>query len=234
MSPEAVDKAISALKEGQFVLVYDADGREEETDFFVAAELITPDHVRIMRQDGGGLIFLMVHHDVCETFQLPFMTDLYDSAREVYPALQALVPDDIPYDSKSSFSLAINHRKTFTGITDKDRALTIRDFAQMAGEGKNADPKSALNMLRERFRSPGHVPICRSSSEPLSNRFGHTELAVALSMMAGLTPVMAGCEMMGDDGGSKPNTLTRKYAEDNGHIYVEGADIIRRFRQWSR
>lgn len=228
-----VIEALGDLRRGNFILVYDADGREEETDFFIAAEFLRPEHVRRMRQDGGGLIFLMVHDEICERFQLPFLTELYSDVEERFPALKALVPNDIPYDTKSSFSLSINHRKTFTGITDKDRALTMREFALMGKEGNGIGREEALDLLSARFRSPGHVPICRSSRMPLRDRFGHTELATAMALMAGLTPVMAGCEIMGENGKAKGKEETREYALRNGLKFLEGREIIEEWERWS-
>ncbi|NIP34063.1 MAG: 3,4-dihydroxy-2-butanone-4-phosphate synthase, partial [Thermoplasmata archaeon] len=59
-----------------------------------------------------------------------------------------------------------------------------------------------MALYGQSFRAPGHVPICVASEQPLRNRFGHTELSVALLLMGGLPPVAVGCEMMSDDGGS--------------------------------
>jgi 3,4-dihydroxy 2-butanone 4-phosphate synthase len=227
----SVEAAVSDLLAGKFVLVFDAEGREEETDFMVLARHASPERVRTMRKDGGGLIFLMVHHDVCERFGLPFTVDLYDSARERFPVLGALVPNDIPYDAKSSFSLTINHRKTFTGITDVDRAMTMRRFGELARE--TAAKTDAAADLGMEFRSPGHVAVCRSSANPLKDRFGHTELGTALAMMAGESPVMAGCEMMGDYGGSLPKGDAKAYAARNGFRFLEGREVVEAFKEWS-
>jgi 3,4-dihydroxy 2-butanone 4-phosphate synthase len=230
---DAVRDAISELLKGRFVFVYDADGREEETDFMVLARLATHEHVRTMRKEGGGLIFLMVHHDVCERFGLPFMTQLYSSAGNDYPVLDALDPNDIPYDAKSSFSLTLNHRKTFTGITDIDRALTIRRFGELAIETVDK-PREAVAQLGKEFRSPGHIAVCRSSASPLKDRFGHTELGTALAIMAGETAaVVAGCEMMGDSGKSLPRKDAKAYAEKSGFRFLDGREIVEAWRNWS-
>lgn len=228
---DGVIEAISELLKGRFVFVYDADGREEETDFMVLARHASPEHVRRMRRDGGGLIFLMVHNDVCERFGLPFTVNLYESARRDFPVLEALVPNDIPYDAKSSFSLTLNHRKTFTGITDIDRAMTIRRFGELAHE--TAGKASAVAELGKEFRSPGHVAVCRSSASPLRERFGHTELGTALAVMAGDVGVVAGCEMMGDSGKSLPRADAKAYAEKNGFRFLDGKEIVEAWRNWS-
>jgi 3,4-dihydroxy 2-butanone 4-phosphate synthase len=217
---------------GEFVLVYDADGREEECDFFLAAEFCGPEHIRIMRQDGGGLIFLMVRPDVRDRFALPFLQDIYPEFNESYPILKALVPDDIPYDSRSSFSLTVNHRKTFTGITDKDRALTVSEFGDLALATDGMTEAESLPLLGEKFRSPGHIAICISSDRILETRFGHTELSCALSTMAGLSGVSVGCEIMGDDGKAKPKEEVIRYARENGIPFLEGKQIIEAWKEW--
>ena len=136
MSADNLNAAMDALRQEKFVLVYDADGREEETDFIIAAQHVTPQSVNTMRKDGGGLIFLIVNHDTKEKLGLPFLADLFYKEGNRWPVLKELIPNDIPYDTKSSFSITINHRKTFTGITDKDRALTILEFAKLSEDIK--------------------------------------------------------------------------------------------------
>ena len=69
-----------------------------------------------MRKEGGGLIFLMISYDIAKKFSLPYLTDLYSKIQDKYPIFKSLIANDIPYDNKSSFSLYINHRDTFTGI----------------------------------------------------------------------------------------------------------------------
>jgi 3,4-dihydroxy 2-butanone 4-phosphate synthase len=229
MKEARLPEAISALKRGEFVLVFDSEDREGETDFVALASKVTPSHIREMRVHGGGLIFLMVHHNVAEQFGLPFLTSLYSSAGKDHPVLGALVPNDIPYDTKSSFSLTINHRKTFTGVTDNDRALTVRRFCELATEVLKTPEKDQLRLLGAEFRSPGHVPICRSSARPLTDRFGHTELTVALAMMARETPVLVGCEMMGNDGKALSRGHAMRYAKEHGLVFLEGKEIISAF-----
>ncbi len=228
-----LEVALSKLRQGEFVLVYDSDNRERETDLIALASAVTPEHVREMRTAGGGLICLFVHHNVTEAFGLPFMTSVYHEAMERYPLLKELEGNDIKYDAKSSFSLAINHRQTFTGITDIDRALTISRFGELAGSvlaGQVADPIASLGA---EFRSPGHVPICRSSPNPLQDRFGHTELGCALATMAGAVPVVAGCEMMGDDGRAMSRLKAAAYAKQKGLTLLNGDEIIHAWGHWS-
>ncbi|MEM2715339.1 MAG: 3,4-dihydroxy-2-butanone-4-phosphate synthase, partial [Candidatus Thermoplasmatota archaeon] len=123
-----VEKAIDELKKGNFILVYDADGREEETDFFISAEFVRPESIYRMRKEGGGLIFIMLKYDIAKKIGLPYLSEIIYNCSDKWPVFKEIIPNDIPYDTKSSFSLTINHRKTFTGIRDIDRAMTISKF----------------------------------------------------------------------------------------------------------
>ncbi|MGA1873867.1 MAG: 3,4-dihydroxy-2-butanone-4-phosphate synthase, partial [Thermoplasmatota archaeon] len=232
MGENELADALKAYGEGRFVIVYDADGREEECDFFLGAEFCAPEHIRQMRKDGGGLIFLMVRPDIRDKLGLPFLQEVYPQFRKDYPVFSALVSDDIPYDNKSSFSLAINHRDTFTGITDKDRSLTVKSFGELAVQIPAMTEAEALSHFGEHFRSPGHIPICIGSDHILENRFGHTELSCALSTMAGLSGVSVGCEIMGEGGIAMPKEEVRQYAEKNGIPFLEGHQIIKEWRVW--
>ncbi len=230
-SSPKLERALTALRDGDFVLIYDAKGREEETDFIVAAEHVTPEHVYRMRRDGGGLIFLMLHHDIAAKLGLPFLADVLAMGADRWPALAALSPDDIPYDTKSSFSVPVNHRETFTGITDNDRALTISEMATLAADVAGMDEGEARGVFGERFRAPGHVAVCRAAAGLLMERRGHTELSVALGEMADVVPVMAGCEMM-DRGEALSKTDAMAYADEHGMVFLEGQDIVEAWEQW--
>src|SRR5665647_732767 len=127
-----VEEALKDLRAGKIVLVYDSDDRERETDMVVASEFITPNVVMRMRKEAGGLICTAAHNDIKEKFDLPFLVDVFSCSSGDHPVMELLSPNDIPYDTKSAFSITINHRASFTGITDNDRALTISEFAKLA------------------------------------------------------------------------------------------------------
>lgn len=231
----ALEPAFQALRAGKFVLVYDSDNRERETDFILAARSVTPAHVRTMRRDGGGLVFMAIDHQIHDRLGLPYLQDLFAESAPKHPVFKHLVSNDIAYDTRSAFSVWVNHRKTYTGITDDDRALTVRRFAEVSGEVMKMENGHALERLGEEFRSPGHVPICSASAKPLETRFGHSELSVALLKMAGVLPVAVGCEMLGDSGKALSKADAKAYAATNGHPFLEGASIVEawRSRQWS-
>jgi 3,4-dihydroxy 2-butanone 4-phosphate synthase len=188
--------------------------------------------MRQLRQDCGGLLFLAIGDEVGELFSLPFLQDLHTHPQliEQYSVLKQLVTDDLRYDARSAFTLSINHRDTYTGITDKDRALTTRRFAELSNELflSKASTEDAQKSLGEEFRTPGHIPVCRESKGGLSVRQGHTELAVGLARLSGTIPVVIGAEMLQPDG---DNALSvedaRAWAKQNGIPFLHGIDIIR-------
>ncbi len=214
-----IGNALAELRDGKFVLLYDFDNRERETDFAIRSDAVTPRHILRMRKDGGGLICTAVHPVAARRLGLPFASD----------ALRAMAvaerEGDIPYDRKnhSSFSLWVNHRDTFTGITDRDRALTVNAIAEQV--------KCALNgggaQFHEIFRTPGHMALLRAADGLLSVRRGQTELSIAMAEMAGITPAVTICEMLDDESGyalSKEDAMA--YAKKHGMVFVEGNEVL--------
>ena len=134
MHPESkhgVEAALAAFRAGEPVLIHDAADREGETDLVYPASAVTPDAVARMRNDAGGLICTAVSDGVADAFDLPFLQDVID-----HPVA---ADHDLDYDERSSFSLTVNHRDTFTGITDEDRALTITELAAAASDSEAVD-----------------------------------------------------------------------------------------------
>ena len=195
-----VEAAVDAFRAGKPVCLFDAENREGETDLLFPGQCAEAATMRQLRFDCGGLLFLAIGHEVGERFSLPFLQDLHMDERLMsdYPVLRELQTDDLQYDTRSAFTLSLNHRDTFTGITDRDRALTTRRFAELYSE--LSDDDNALEKLGKEFRTPGHIPVCRESEGGLSRRQGHTELAVGLARLAGMTPVVIGAEMLQPEG----------------------------------
>ena len=189
-----IQEAIAALREGKFILLYDFDDREGETDFAIRADAVTPRHILQMRKDGGGLICTAVDPEAAQRLGLPFASELLRSSGV------AEKEGDIPYDRKnhSSFSLWVNHRNTFTGVTDNDRARTINAIAEQVKRSLNGGGAD----FHEQFRTPGHVALLRAAEGLLSQRRGQTELSVALARMAGIVPAVTICEMLDDSTGN--------------------------------
>jgi len=200
----------------------------------MSSEFVTPYSIKTMRKEGGGLIFLMTSKEIGNKLKLPFLSEMYSNIEDRYPVLKELVPDDIPYDTKSSFSLTINHRDTFTGITDIDRSLTMNKFAKLTKEIEKVGDGVATKMFGKEFRSPGHIPICVASEGLLNKRKGHTELVISMMQMANLLPAGSGCEMIGENGKALSKQKAIKYAQKNNLVFLEGKEIVEAWEKWSK
>ncbi|THE65176.1 3,4-dihydroxy-2-butanone-4-phosphate synthase [Salinadaptatus halalkaliphilus] len=211
---DSVDDALEALRAGEPILVHDAADREGETDLIYHADAVTADAVARMRNDAGGLICAALGYDIAEAFDLPFYSETVD-----HPAAD---DHDLGYDERSSFSLTVNHRDTYTGITDADRSRTIQAL------GKAAGAPDAVDFATE-FRTPGHVHVLKAAPDLLAQREGHTELGVALAAAANLPPAAVVCEMLDDDTGKALTpTDARAYATRHDFVYLEGRDVLER------
>lgn len=227
----SIEEAVAAFSNGLPVCLFDSEKREGETDLLFSAQHATPATMRQLRQDCGGLLFLAIGHEVGERFGLPFLQDLHthEALMNQFDVLQELVTNDLRYDSRSAFTLSLNHRDTYTGITDKDRSLTTRRFAELTNQvfENNIDDKEAKRLLGQEFRTPGHIPVCRETEGGLSRRQGHTELAVGLARLSNVTPVVIGAEMLQPDGDLALSVEDAKqWASERGIPFLEGADII--------
>lgn len=230
-----VDAALTALRQGKIILVYDADGREEETDMVVAGQHVTPEVVRTLRTDAGGLLCTAVGPTFHRTLGLPWACDVLLDAAPAHPGLEALLPrGDIRYDaSKPAFGLTVNHRDTFTGITDEDRSTTIRALAK-AAEMDGTDEATARARFATDFRSPGHVQLLNGADQGLAARQGHTELSLELAHMAGLPPVTTVCEMLDPHNGRALSRADAEaYAARHDLVFLTGADVLDAFRSRS-
>jgi 3,4-dihydroxy 2-butanone 4-phosphate synthase len=214
-STGALERATAAFRAGDPVLVHDADDREGETDLLYPAAAVTPAAVARLRNDGGGLIFVALPAPVADRFDLPFLHEALD-----HPANDH---SDLGYDAHPSFSLTVNHRDGFTGVTDDDRALTIRRLGEVSG-----DDAYDVDDFADEFRTPGHVHLLRAAAGLLDERRGHTELGVSLAREAGVSPAVVGCEMLDDEtGGALSAADARAYARRHDMPFAEGAALAR-------
>ena len=226
-----VQAAVNAFQNGLPVCLFDSEKREGETDLLFPGQSAQPATMRQLRQDCGGLLFLAIGHEVGELFSLPFLQDLHtqNALTQQFPVLNQLVTNDLRYDARSAFTLSLNHRETYTGITDVDRSLTTRRFAELTQELIKAgvDGIDAQVALGKEFRTPGHIPVCRETEGGLSRRQGHTELAVGLARLSGMTPVVIGAEMLQADGDHALAVEdARVWASERGIPFLEGAQLI--------
>ena len=126
-----LDGAITSLKRGEFVLLYDSGKRENEVDMVVAAQFITPEHVSRMRQYGGGLICIALKDSFAQSLNLQYMHSILSHSTDIDSGLKQMIMGTAPYGDHPTFSLSVNHKQTYTGITDSDRALTIKEMANL-------------------------------------------------------------------------------------------------------
>jgi len=211
-SHRSIEAAIDAFRAGEPVLIHDFDDREAETDLLVPASAVRPASVARLRDDAGGLVFVALGPAVAESFELPFLHDSLD-----HPAASF---DDVGYDRRPSFSLSVNHRDTYTGVTDADRAMTIEALGRAASEPTNT-------AFAEEFRAPGHVHLLRGAEGGLEERSGHTELGLALAELAGCAPAVAGAEMLDSDSGQARSTASaRAFADANGIPFLSGDQLL--------
>lgn len=224
----SLEEAISALRRGDFVLLHDAKGRENEVDMVVAADFVTPEHIARMRQDAGGLICMSINHGFAKSLGLNYMHDILSNSNNIDIESKKMIIGTAPYGDRPSFSISINHSNTYTGVTDRDRALTISEMAALY-KNTNKDKKEIFN---SNFKTPGHVPVLMASEGLLSNRLGHTEMSVYLTNIAGLSPVAVICEMLDSHTYDALSTAKAKqYAAKNAIPFFDVSELIKFARE---
>jgi len=214
----SLESGLESLKRGEFVLLFDSAGRENEIDMVVAAEFVTPEHVARMRQHAGGLLCIAIDHTFANSLELRYMHEIL---AESPISNKEMIMGLTPYGDHPTFSISVNHYQTYTGITDKDRSLTIREMANIFNV-ENKQKKFASS-----FKTPGHVPLLIASKGLLAKRQGHTEMSVYLTQIAGLTPVTAICEMMDAETYTALSIdKAEKYAKQNAIPLIDGKELL--------
>lgn len=217
-----IDKALTDLASGKPILVFDAENRERETDIVFPSQFVTPEAVRFLRKFGGGLICTTVKQDFADRLGMLYLEDIL---RNQYGKTSQITrSDDLKYDTNSSFSLTINHRDTFTGVSDIDRSITISSLAKFIKDSQGV--QNPMEEFSRSFRTPGHVILIIARDGYFSQRRGHTELSTYMVERAGLTPSATIVEMLSDSGRSMSKSESMKFAEDNSLSFIEGKDII--------
>ena len=217
------------LRVGQPIFVFDEANREGEKDIFFSAKYVTQSSVKFLRKNGGGMIFLAAENRVSSDLGLPFAEEIYEQVSKngnKFEILKTMLSHTLPYDKRSSFSVFLNHKDTFTGISDNDRALTARVFAQIFEDTINSKISNGQNHLAQNFRIPGHVPVCIADADLLKSRRGHTELIVALFNLIKMNPIALGCEMVGNTGLSLSPDEAKSWAQKEGYLFLEGQQIV--------
>ncbi len=203
------------LIEGMPLIVYDFDGREEETDMVFYAGAVTWKSINQLRKDAGGLICYVTGQEEARDLGLNFLTEEW----KTHPVYQNLIKRP-SYGDYPSFTMWVNHVSVSTGISDVDRANTIRELHNLLTD--HVENKEQFFM--KHFYAPGHVPVL--ASRGLKERKGHTELVSHIAELVGLPRSMVIAEMLGD-GKSLKRANAEEYALRNNLTFLEGKDIIR-------
>jgi len=166
-----IEEGIEDIRSGKLLIVVDDEDRENEGDFICSAELITPEKVNFMAKHGRGLICAALPEERCEELNLDLMVGINTSLHE----------------TQFTVSVDLLNEETTTGVSAKDRALTIKALV---------DPVTRPSDLAR----PGHIFPLKAKAKGVLRRAGHTEAVVDLTRMAGLQPGGALVEIMNDDG----------------------------------
>ena len=225
-SSSIVLEAARELEEGKGILLHDSEGRENETDIVYSAIHCTPETIAHMRMEAGGLICTAIGNEVAEKLGLPFMHDVLSGISTTYPVLSSLVETSTPYGGRPAFSISLNHRTSFTGVTDRDRSATVMAIGKAAGMVASGD-ENARNEFISTLKAPGHVQLLIEAPGSIVERRGHTELSIRLMRIAGLPPASVVCEML-DSVTHKALSLedAKRFAARNGMVLVEGKEIF--------
>ena len=151
------------------------------------------------------------------------MHDILSNSQEVDNESKKMIMGKAPYGDQPSFSISINHVQTYTGITDRDRSLTIQEMANLY---KNLNGNKKQEFISS-FKTPGHVPVLIAKNGLLSNRLGHTEMSIYLMGLSKLSPVAAICEMLDSELYTALSVeKAKKYAKENAIPFLEGKELL--------
>ncbi|MBO7457474.1 MAG: bifunctional 3,4-dihydroxy-2-butanone-4-phosphate synthase/GTP cyclohydrolase II [Paludibacteraceae bacterium] len=170
MKINTIEEALEDFRAGKFVIVVDDEDRENEGDFIIAAEKITPEKVNFMLQHGRGVLCCPITEQRC--VELDLMHQVANNTSMLG------TPFTVTVDKLEGCT---------TGVSAADRAATIRALA---------DPASRP----ETFGRPGHINPLYAKAGGVLQRAGHTEAGVDLARLAGLYPAAALIEIMNEDG----------------------------------
>lgn len=197
MTWSSTETLVEALKRGEMVIVVDDEDRENEGDFLLAADVVTPEHIAYMARHGRGLICLTLTAERCEQLRLPLMV------RDTY------------YSHATNFTVSIDAADLAgTGPTASGRAHTIRTaIAPDARPGQLLQPGNVFPLMAQ----PGGV----------LTRAGHTEAGCDLAQLAGFSPAAVIVEILNPDGSMARRPQLEQLALQEGLCMGSVADLIR-------
>ncbi|MDQ2818294.1 MAG: bifunctional 3,4-dihydroxy-2-butanone-4-phosphate synthase/GTP cyclohydrolase II [Candidatus Eremiobacteraeota bacterium] len=191
-----IEEAIADIRAGAMIVVMDDEDRENEGDFTMAAQMVTPEAINLMSKHGRGLICVPIIGRRLDELHIPMMVQENTSPLE------------------TAFTVSVEAKgRTTTGISAFDRAATIK--ALLDPHAKPSD-----------FVCPGHTFPLRSREGGVLVRAGQTEAAVDIARLAGLYPAGVICEILDDDGTMMRRPKLEPFAQEHGCKLVTVKDLI--------
>ena len=192
----SIEEAILRINAGKIVIVTDDEARENEGDFIMAADCVTPEAINFMITHGRGLVCVSATTEKLDKMKIPLMA-ASNTAR-----------------LGTAFTVSIDALQgTTTGISAQDRCETIRQFCS---------PQATL----EQFGVPGHIFPLRAQNGGVLRRSGHTEASSDLAALAGYNPIGILCEILNADGTMARVPDLEKLAEEHQLGICTVADLI--------
>jgi 3,4-dihydroxy 2-butanone 4-phosphate synthase / GTP cyclohydrolase II len=199
---DSVERAIADIARGKAVVVVDDEDRENEGDIIFAAAKATPELMAFTIRYSSGVVCVPMPADMLDRLEIPLMT---------------------PHNRdklRTAYTISVDARDgVATGISAKDRAHTARVLADSATEPWE-------------ITRPGHVFPLRYREGGVLVRRGHTEAAVDLATLAGLTPAGVLVEIVNDDGTMKRGQDLRDFADEHGLALISIEDLVRYRRRY--
>ena len=192
-----IEDAIESIRKGEVIIVVDDENRENEGDFIAAAEKITPTIINFMAKEGRGLICVPLSEKRCKEIKLDRMVT--NSAD--------------PMGTAFTISVDLKGKGVTTGISAKDRALTIKALV-------NENTKS------NDFSKPGHIFPLIGKEGGVLRRTGHTEAAIDFARLAGMKPAGVIVEIMNEDGSMARLPELYKVSKKFGLKIVSIEDLV--------
>jgi 3,4-dihydroxy 2-butanone 4-phosphate synthase / GTP cyclohydrolase II len=192
-----IEEAIEDFKDGKFLIVVDDEDRENEGDFIIAAEKVTPEKINFMLTNGRGVLCAPITEDRCKELELEMQVNENTSLHET------------PFTT----TVDLLGKGCTTGVSMYDRAMTILALADT--ETKPTD-----------LARPGHVNPLRAKNRGVLRRTGHTEATVDLARLAGLQPAGALIEIIKEDGTMARLPDLIKVSEKFGIKIISIKDLI--------
>jgi len=194
----SIEEALEELKAGNIIIVVDDEDRENEGDFIVAAEKITPEIVNFMLHKGRGILCVSLPEKRCKKLELQMMEQKNTSL----------------LGTPFTISVDFLGEGVTTGVSSSDRAATIKALV---------DDK----IKPEDLGRPGHIFPLKAHNDGVFGRIGHTEAVVDLTRLAGLKEGGALIEVMNEDGTMARLSELLKISKEFNLKIVSIADLIK-------